>query len=237
MSRTILAASAFCHCQSIICRCLAGQQHLKIDMKNLTNRLLKAEQKQSAVLSEVQQVTAGIAQLKASSRGMQKQVEGQQAKLQQEIKGLGQDVEQLKGTIKKGPGAIWQRAQEQVGQTASLHNPVWDMSGMCEKRQACYYWYTQAGSDSTACSPKQSQTLSMAILASCMAAFCLQKLQTWAEKLVGADNRLSIQPDISHDVNCTEGQPLMTLKVLTEPKHGCPKGMSSLCNTACTSAW
>lgn len=99
------------HCVTCL---TAGQQHLKIDLKNLTNRLLKTEQKQSALTQEVQQATAGIAQLKASSRGAQKQLEGAQAKLQQEVKGLGQDVEQLKGSFKKGPGGAWQRAQEQV---------------------------------------------------------------------------------------------------------------------------
>ena len=100
--------------EHLIHMCTAGQQHLKIDLKNLTNRLLKTEQKQSALTQEVQQATAGIAQLKASSKGAQKQVEGVQAKLQQEMKGLGQDVEQVKGSLKKGPGGVWQRAQEQV---------------------------------------------------------------------------------------------------------------------------
>lgn len=93
-------------------------------MKNLTNRLLKAEQKQSSMLAEVQQATAGTAQLKASLRGTQKQVEAQQAKLQQEVKSLGQEVEQLKGGLKKAPGAVWQRAQEQVTQAQTPAEPV-----------------------------------------------------------------------------------------------------------------
>lgn len=76
--------------------------------------MVKAEQKQASLTQEVQLASAALAQLKLTQKAAQRQFETGQAKLQQEVKGLGQDVDQVKGSLKKGPTAAWQRTQEQV---------------------------------------------------------------------------------------------------------------------------
>ena len=125
---------------------MAGQQRLKIEQQGLIGRVVKVEQKQASLAQEGQLASAALAQLKLTQKAAQRQLEAGQAKLQQEVKGLGQDVEQVKGTLKKGPTAAWQRTQEQVqhesGSLVTIATAVPDASGTVTKMSAsmtCVY--------------------------------------------------------------------------------------------------
>ncbi|DBB04672.1 TPA: hypothetical protein ACH3X1_012730 [Trebouxia sp. C0004] len=95
----------------------AGQQRLKVDQQQLSDRIVRSDKQQASFAQQLQQSSSGQNQIKAALRNAQKQVTGLesgQSKLQQEVADLGQVVEQMKG--RKGPALPWQRAQEQAVQ-------------------------------------------------------------------------------------------------------------------------